>query len=342
MNTIDLAALALFFLAQSTPPAAAPSTPPSVPTPDDARQRMDLAEKTNGLHGFDTPYHLKATFQVFGPDGKPADTGTYEEWRISDQQFRAILHSPSLAVEEFGSGSGISYSGQWPGLPLGDLTRLIARPVPVVPPEKIALENFQKSFGAQKLPCTALLLRDKKETRSNAPFLCFAPENGVLLYTSGLNSAFQTLFKETGSVRGHFFARSIEQYIAGRQWLKVHIDTFEGLNKGSSDPFIVPADASPAPLFDFFATMAEGNLVKKAVPVYPETAKLQGLQGTVIVDAVIGKDGRPGRLEPIEGPEMLYKPSIEAVRQWTYTPFLVNGKPVEVELLINVVYALRR
>ncbi len=56
---------------------------------------MELATKVNGLKGLDVPWHLKATYQVFGPDGKQTEKGTYEEWRVSAQQYRIALHRPS-------------------------------------------------------------------------------------------------------------------------------------------------------------------------------------------------------------------------------------------------------
>ena len=58
--------------------AGAPATPTNVVTPTNPYQRMELAGKVNGLLGLDIPWHLKATYQVLGPDGKSTDTGTYE------------------------------------------------------------------------------------------------------------------------------------------------------------------------------------------------------------------------------------------------------------------------
>jgi TonB family protein len=68
----------------------------------------------------------------------------------------------------------------------------------------------------------------------------------------------------------------------------------------------------------------------------------QGVQGTVVLNDVIGTDGHYKRLEVLAGPEMLQQPAMDAVRQWVYTPYLVEGKPVEVETDVNVVFALQR
>jgi hypothetical protein len=87
--------------------AGAPATPTNVATPSDPNQRMELAGKMNGLLGLDIPWHMKATYEVFGPDGKSTDTGTYEEWRLNADQYRIAFHSPSISAEEFGTDHGV-------------------------------------------------------------------------------------------------------------------------------------------------------------------------------------------------------------------------------------------
>ena len=85
--------------------------------------------------------------------------------------------------------------------------------------------------------------------------------------------------------------------------------------------------------------MAE-NLLNKVVPVYPPEAKKARIQGTVVLDAVIGKDGKVENLRVVSGPSQLQQSSLDAVRQWTYKPYLLNGDPIEVKTTVNVVYSL--
>ena len=82
------------------------------------------------------------------------------------------------------------------------------------------------------------------------------------------------------------------------------------------------------------------NILTKAVPVYPPAAKKARIQGTVVLDAVIGKDGNVENLRVLSGPQELQQSSLDAVRQWTYKPYLLNGDPVEVKTTVNVVYTL--
>lgn len=83
------------------------------------------------------------------------------------------------------------------------------------------------------------------------------------------------------------------------------------------------------------------NLLTKAVPIYPPAAKKAKIQGKVTLDAVIGTDGAVESLRVISGPQELQQSSLDAVRQWTYKPYLLNGDPVEVETTINVIYSLK-
>jgi TonB family protein len=82
------------------------------------------------------------------------------------------------------------------------------------------------------------------------------------------------------------------------------------------------------------------NILTKAVPVYPPAAKKAKIQGKVVLDAVIGTDGNVENLRVISGPPELQQSALDAVRQWTYKPYLLNGDPIEVETTVNVVYTL--
>ena len=81
--------------------------------------------------------------------------------------------------------------------------------------------------------------------------------------------------------------------------------------------------------------------VRKVPPVYPVDAKKQKIQGTVVLDVVIGKDGSPENIKVTGGPDALQQSALDAVRQWRWEPYLLNGDPIEVLTTINVVYQLK-
>lgn len=85
------------------------------------------------------------------------------------------------------------------------------------------------------------------------------------------------------------------------------------------------------------------KLFTQVMPVYPEAAKTAGSQGTVILRAVIDKDGTPLLLHVVNGEidPLLARSAVEAVSHWRYRPTLLNGEPVQVATEIQVVYTLQ-
>jgi TonB family protein len=86
--------------------------------------------------------------------------------------------------------------------------------------------------------------------------------------------------------------------------------------------------------------VSNGLVVKKVPPHYPEEARKGRIQGTVVMHAIISKAGDIATLELISGHPALAPAAIEAVKQWKYKPYLLNGKPVEVDTQIQVNFTL--
>jgi TonB family protein len=82
------------------------------------------------------------------------------------------------------------------------------------------------------------------------------------------------------------------------------------------------------------------NVVKTVPPVYPPLARQARIQGKVILDAVIGKDGKVQNATAVSGHALLIQAALDAVRQWEYRPTLLNGEPVEVSTQVEVTFAL--
>lgn len=86
--------------------------------------------------------------------------------------------------------------------------------------------------------------------------------------------------------------------------------------------------------------MSEGDLVHKVLPIYPPLARTARIQGQVVLQAVISKQGMIENLRLLTGRPMLVPAAIEAVRQWRYRPYVLNNEPVEVETQITVNFSL--
>lgn len=99
--------------------------------------------------------------------------------------------------------------------------------------------------------------------------------------------------------------------------------------------------ASPKTAYVSAGAMA-GNRISGENPKYPAEAKKKHIQGTVVLAAIISKQGRIQSLHVIQGPNLLRNSSLTAVRTWRYKPYLLNGKPVAVKTQINIVYSLQK
>lgn len=107
----------------------------------------------------------------------------------------------------------------------------------------------------------------------------------------------------------------------------------------SSTPVAVPKIATPQRV-RVSAGVTAGLLVKRVQPNYPPLARQARIQGTVVLQAQISKSGDIENLQLISGHPMLAPAAIEAVKQWKYRPYLLNGEPVEVETQVQVNFTL--
>lgn len=114
------------------------------------------------------------------------------------------------------------------------------------------------------------------------------------------------------------------------------------LNGTGAVPVLAKAPAPPPKRIRVPAQVAEANLVHDVAPEYPPEAGRARIEGTVVLLAVIGKDGAVRDVRVENGLPVLAQAAIEAVRQWRYRPYLLNGEPVEVDSRITINFTLSR
>jgi protein TonB len=86
--------------------------------------------------------------------------------------------------------------------------------------------------------------------------------------------------------------------------------------------------------------MMEGNLIYRVQPEYPALARQVRVQGLVVLRAIISRDGAIENLQVMSGHPLLIQAALNAVRQWRYRPYVLNGEPVEVETEVKVNFIL--
>jgi len=124
----------------------------------------------------------------------------------------------------------------------------------------------------------------------------------------------------------------------------VAMDSGSGIPGGFGEVHQAPAPRviQPAPkaAVRLPSQIAAGMLIRKVTPQYPAIARTVRLSGTVVLAATIAKDGTIANLRVVSGPAMLQQAALDAVSQWRYRPYLLNGEPVEVETSVNVIFTL--
>jgi len=124
------------------------------------------------------------------------------------------------------------------------------------------------------------------------------------------------------------------------------VDSERGWSRGSGAIFGDNSVQSTAPVQPttpkvlHVSSWTEGNLLYRVQPVYPLLARQARVQGMVELRAIISKTGRIENLSVLTGPPLLVRAAKDAVLQWRYRPYLLNGEPIEVETEVTVNFVL--
>jgi protein TonB len=117
-----------------------------------------------------------------------------------------------------------------------------------------------------------------------------------------------------------------------------------GIISSSSSPAAVPTLSKPVPTVKRVRVspgVIKGLLIYRVEPAYPPLAEEARIQGVVVLTALIDKGGNIQSLQVVSGHPLLARAAIDAVKQWRYKPFLLNGQPLEVETTVTVTFHVR-
>jgi protein TonB len=111
------------------------------------------------------------------------------------------------------------------------------------------------------------------------------------------------------------------------------------IGKTTLEPPVPPA---PTPGIVRVTQLDPAMLIRRIEPIYPALPRQTGREGHVELRAIIGTDGTVRSLQFLDGDPMFYQSALDAVRQWRYKPTVLNGRAVEVDTHITVIYKLHR
>jgi TonB family protein len=303
------------------------------------------------------PWHLKATYQLYDEKGKPAEQGTYEYWWASPKVRRSSWTRADATRTEWWTADGAQYRKE-SGKPLRyferSLDSILLSPLPdrsVLDSGRMKLELKMLPAGQEHLACISAALQWLVDGKLQAPgsatpqYYCFDPSLPALRMT--YSNSITTEYNRIVKAQSHYLAREVVVSAGKHRIFSISVETIDGIN--ASDALLIPtADAvlartaaSQTSSGQTGNDVALGSLVKKTQPVYPMVAKMAHEQGVVVLGAVIGADGRIHDLEVLASPSPLLAASaLDAVKRWEYKPYLLNGVAVEVETVVNVIFAL--
>jgi protein TonB len=109
-------------------------------------------------------------------------------------------------------------------------------------------------------------------------------------------------------------------------------------NGRGTHPDVRPA--APAAMQHVSSGVMQGMLIYKVIPTYPAVAQAIRMSGTVVLQATISRAGTIENLRVVSGPALLQQAARDAVKQWRYKPYMLNGQPVEVETAVSVEFTL--
>jgi periplasmic protein TonB len=113
----------------------------------------------------------------------------------------------------------------------------------------------------------------------------------------------------------------------------------QGLMAGAP-PVAPPPKAAPPARIKQGGEVTAASIITQTRPVYPPLARQARIQGTVVLHAIIDKEGKVAQLEVVSGHPLLVQSALDAVKQWRYKPTQLNGEPVEVDTTIQVTFTM--
>jgi TonB family protein len=289
------------------------------------------------------PWHLKLSFQLFDVKGEASEKGTIEEWWAGPSSYKVVYTSPSFTGTEIHTKDGVFRSKGMISAP--DLLEKVLRQVvhPIRSEQGIVPSNPTlqlHDFGNLKMDCIMLVQKIKNISDPPLGFFptyCLDHDNDRLRISYDFGSQVTIrgrigVFQERRVVIDQTISEGpINTITAHLEALEV-VTTFAGGLDPSSD--MEKVGDKPVAID---SELVRGKRITGDVPIYPLDAKRRHVSGEVVLAARIGGDGRIHSLRVVSAPATdLAIASIVAVRKWTYTPFLLDGRPTDVTSTIKL------
>lgn len=322
-------------------------------TPKDPRELLALARPA---YDFDDvslkPWHLTGRYQLFDENGKPGEEGEYEYWWTAPGVYRSTWSRPGGTRTDWHTADGrtISVASGKRILAIErELRDLLVNAVPDISklaPGEAEFEKDEFKVGKVNLPCATVSLRKQKDGRTptvpgvRAGTYCFE-EPGLFLAVEHHPEADYTEFHHLRKTQGRVIAGEIMRSFNGRYLFKYSLNEITSID--AKDPALNPTTDAKATADDATSKSptAQSHPVNKVPPIYSPAAKSTHTTGSVLLDVLIGTDGKVHDVVVLgSSSPLLTQAAKDAVGQWQYSPYVVDGEPQEVSTGVKVIFMM--
>jgi len=322
-------------------------------TPKDPRELLAAARPA---YDFDDaslkPWHLKGKYQLFDENGKPGQEGKYEYWWTAPGVYRSTWSRPGGMRTEWHTADGKTMSvasGRRILAMERELRSFLVSAVPDVskiPSNEADIEKDELKLGNLTLPCAEVKTRKQKEGSQlpipdiGAGEYCF-DSPGIYLRVRRITTREYVEFDHLMRAQEHVIAGEITRSFERRTMFKFTLEGITHIDR--ADPAMTPTTDAALSADDVGqTTMAvTKRLLNTVPPIYPLRAKIDRVTGTVLMDVLIGRDGRVGDVVVVASSSPLLSPAArDAVAQWKYSPYVVDGQPLEVVARVRIIFSM--
>jgi TonB family protein len=201
-------------------------------------------------------------------------------------------------------------------------------------------EQIQRSeikFGQIQLEC----LHAAPAGMPGNAFWCFSKESPAVRLTADTDGS-RTIFNTVSNVSGQWIAKQVSWIKDSKPRLEMTVDTLDYPAHIQEGDVQATPDATAPEKIVVGDELPQPKKIHNQAPEYPINAKAEHIEGAVRVSATIERDGSVDELNVISGPKELQQPALNAIKQWRYEPYLLDGKPVMVQTQITVFFTLGR
>jgi len=323
--------------------------------PKDPRAILDLAAP---FYDYDAenarPWHLSYLYRLLDDQGNSSGEGKVEFWWSTNKASRITWTKGNSVSSEWHTADGKTLKSVT-GNDITGMEHRLSSAVLFSLPKAQDYETGEirlrlvtlKDSGSETL-CVALVSSTTAATfDSNAlhgvgTAYCFDSQAPVLESTL-MNHTITNNFSHIQKFQNHNIAGRIDITYVGKKKLEAELESSTEISADDAaftpSPDAKEPDQLPKPIVITSQLLAEPVLLERVQPAYPLAARSMQISGTVVIKAVIGKDGHVKDAQVVSSPDpSLSSAALDAVRQWRYRPYLLNGEPVEVPTHINLTF----